>query len=243
MNYLKVFVAFAILLTPKIYSEVIPYGEDAYCMQAPQEIVSQVQKGAGLVEYDGNFEVIVPKKPGIQVNPWNKFIAYGINPTTQTPFILVNPSWFAGIEQEQQLFLLGRCFAALQTGKSLGMKLIPFLFALVGFLLIFAIYWLLGKTALVNQKKWVRIVIAWCIVFASNTFILHNVQSRLMYYMNSRYDVTIIKTVIEKTGDKDAAIKALRYFDASIKASLQDGETFFAPYADLFENYVRELVV
>lgn len=222
------------------HAEPVPYVKDPYAQEAPQEIVKLAQEAAELMGYKDTFEVLAPKKTGIEVNPWNKFIAYGRNPTTQNLFILVNPEWFLALPHEQQLFLLARCFAIFQESNKLNKQFIPFLFLLLSILLVFLIYWFLGKI-FVDQQEWIRISIALGKVFLANTFIFNNVQLHIIEYLNSKYDMNIIKKVIEKTGNKEAATNAFHHFDNSIKEAIKQGEPFFMPYSNLFEKYAHAL--
>ena len=243
MKYIKILLVLCSTLTQSTNTSVVPFTEDPYALQAPQKIVEIAEKAAAFVEFDSTYEVAIPKKAGIQINPWNKFIAYGINTKTKNPFIIINPSWFASIPQDQQLFLLARCFTVFKEGKPFSIKVVPYLFILLRILFILLLIWLLGKTLLSRHKKWVRIAIAWGIVYLCNSFVINNLQLKFTRYMNSRYDIHILNMAIQKTGNKDAAIKALQQFDTSIKEALKNGETFFTPYATLFENYANALEI
>lgn len=46
---------------------------------------------------------------------------------------------------------------------------------------------------------------------------------------------------VEKTLNKDSAIKALEFFDSSIKEDLKNGENLWIPYENIFGNYANEL--
>ena len=244
MRYTKILLVLGGTLVQSINTGVVPFTEDSYALQAPQEIIKIAEQAAALVEFDGAYEVAVPKKAGIQINPWNKFIASAKSPQTKNFFIIINPLWFEGIPQDQQLFLLGRCFMAYKEGATpFSMKVIPYLFILGSIIFMLLLIWLLGKTPLVHKKKWIRVVMAWGTIYFCNIFLINNLQARLTNYIARKNDVHIIDMVVKKTGDKDAAIKALQHLDASIKKELKSGETFFAPYVTLFENYANALEI
>jgi hypothetical protein len=221
----------------------VEYTEDVYSVQAPQELVSLAQKAADLMEFKGSYEVISPKKPALQINPWNKFVGYGINPQTKNSFIVINPQWFSNIPEDQKLFLLSRNFLTLKLGTiPVSMKIAPFIFSFIGILLMFVLFWLLGRTKLVSQKL-IRALIAFATVATLNLIFINPLAIKLNRYLGARYDMQINEMAVQKTQNKDAAIKALEYFDGSIKKELAGGETFWEPNVKLFENYANELKI
>jgi hypothetical protein len=238
----KLLPVFTLLISAHIHADVIPYKEDTYTQQAPEEIVILAKQAADLMNFKDGFEVMIPKKAGIEINPWNKFVGYGKNPSTQNSFILINPEWFSGIPHDQQVFLLARCFTTLQEGSlpSTSLQIIWILYCILSILLMILCYWLLGKTTL-QPRKWLRVICAIGIIILGELFIFDKIHLYIVRHVSQNFDVGIIKKVIEKIGNKDAAIKALQHLDASIKQAAQSGETFFVPYKDLFEKYVHEI--
>jgi len=246
MKFTKINIAVSLvvcsLFAHNTYSKMVEFTEDAYSMQAPQEIVDIAEKAAEFFECKDAYEVVVPKKAGILINPWNKFIGTGINPQTKNHFIVINPEWFLSIPEKQQLFLLGRNFLAIKHGTTpLSMKIIPFLFILFTGCFVLFIVWILGKTRLAEYKPWVKGLIAFCIMTTCNIAFMNGLQSKFLLHVAKNHDKAINEMIIQKTGDKDSAIKALEFFDSSIKSELNNGESFWAPYAMLFENYAHEL--
>jgi hypothetical protein len=235
-------IAMSMLSSSLFYAKIIEYVEDAYTMQAPQEVVDLVERAAQFFEFTDPYEVIAPKKAGMQVNPWNRFISYGINSQTKNPFIIVNYDWFSQIPSDQQLFLLGRNFLILKYGTiPLSMKVVPFAFMVMSMMLIFLLFWLLGKTKLAHHSRWVRALIAWVIVVCCNIAFMNKLPIQLNQYLGRKYDAHINELAVQKTHNRDAAVGALEHFDASVKHELKSGEPFFAPYAMLFETYAKEL--
>lgn len=224
-----------------ITAKTIDFVEDGYLMPASSQIIELTEKAAEFFEFDQPYEVALPKKGGLQINPWNKLIAAGINPQTKNPFLVINESWFKTLNPEQQMFLLGRNFLMLKNGvQPFSVKAIPFLFILLTIILTLLIYWFLGKTNL-GHKKWMRLGIAYAIIFVSNITFLNTVQIKAIQYFGAKHDMHNIQMAIEKTQNKGAAVTALEAIDAAIKNDLKNGEKFWEPYAMLFENYVKEL--
>ena len=241
-NHKIILTLFGILFVNIVSAKVVEFVEDPYTMQAPKEIVNIADKIALLMEFKDGYEIVVPKKAGIQINPWNKFITQGINPQTKNPFIIVNPQWFLSIPQDQQAFLLGRFFLTFKNGViPLNMKIVPYMFVFFTFFLIFLLVWALGKTRLANHKKWIRFLIAFSVVAACNIIFVNKLQIRLLQYLSFRHDFKINEMVSQKTLDKASAIKALEFVDSSIKSESEKGETFFTPYVSLFKKYADEL--
>ena len=90
MNRFKVVtVLFSFIFINGVCAKTVEYVEDAYTMQASKEIVKIVEKAALLVDFNDEYQVVSPKKAGIQINPWNKFLGQAINPQTKNPFIMV----------------------------------------------------------------------------------------------------------------------------------------------------------
>jgi len=104
---MKYHVMVAILLAVFVHNahaKVIEALEDYTVSKAPQEIVDITERVANKMGFTDGYEVVIPTKAAIQLNPWNKFVVYTINPITKNPLILINPEWFSGIPSEQQDF-------------------------------------------------------------------------------------------------------------------------------------------
>lgn len=246
MNILKNIViikAFAcLMLVINAQATMVPYQEDGYSMQAPEELGALVKKAAELVDFTSPYEVVVPKKAGVEINPWNKFIGYGVNPLTKNSLVIINSEWFNKIPEDQQLFLIGRDLVILKNGVTpTSFIIIQCIFVAISFLLLFLLIWLMGKTVLKNQKLWVRILAACIIVGLCEFFVLDLLQVKVRTYYGKVHDRAIHELTLEKMSSRDAAIKALDHLDSSIKNEIKNGETFFIPYENLFESYAQEL--
>jgi len=225
-----------------VKTEVREHIETPCTMQAPEKIVGIVSRVALLTNFEGQYEVAVPKKAGLQVNPWYKFVAHGINPQTNNPIVIVNPKWFLSIPEKQQNFLLGRCFLTFKHGMvPLSIRIIPYLFGFFSILFIIFLVWGLGKTRFGNQKMWIRILIAFGILVLFERALTDKLQTKVMWYFGSRYEMQINEMALQKSSDRNSAIKALEFFDASIKDELKKNEVFWAPYASLFQGYANKL--
>jgi hypothetical protein len=242
MKHLKYAALTALLCSSYAMAKAVEYAEDAYLLQSPQAIVAAAEKSAALMDYKDAYEIVVPKKPGIQINPWNKFIACGINPQTKHPIIILNPQWFNAIPEDQQTFLLCRNFATLQIGaQPFSIKVLRYFFVVNSILLAILIFWLLGKTRLADQKKWLRALVAIGITILIELTITDKIAQKLTHHFVIQHETSIIEKVIERTHNRKAALEALKHFDASIKKELADGELFWKPFEHTFENYVKIL--
>jgi len=243
MKFLKyIVIGLCLLIGNASDAKNVEFIEDAYTAQAPQEIVDRVEKAAQLFEYNDPYEIIVPKKSGLQINPWNKFIAGGLNPQSKNYFIIINPEFFSGLPENEQLFLLGRNFLRFKHGMiPLSMKLIPYGSILLSILFALLLFWLIGKTRFANQKFWVKGLIIFGAVLITEIAILDKISVRLTHSFSRAYDHTINEMVIQKTNDRDAGIKVLEVLDAAVKNEINNGEKVFVGYKDLFGEYAQAL--
>ncbi|MCK4265081.1 hypothetical protein KAW80_01855 [Candidatus Babeliales bacterium] len=241
-NYKIIAIFYGVLFFNWASAKNVEFIEDAYLKQGSEEIVNKAEQAAKLVGFSGVYEIAAPKKPGIQINPWNKFITHGTNPQTKNSFIIVNTEWFLGMPSALQNFFLSRSFMILKHGVSpSSVKVIPYIFILFTIFLIFALSWVLARAGLLRYGKGVIFIGSFVITFLFNSIVMSKLQVKLIQYLAHRYDNKINELVVEKTLDKDSAIRALEFLDSSIKAEITNGETFFTPNASLFENYAKKL--
>ncbi|MFA6066760.1 MAG: hypothetical protein WC707_06285 [Candidatus Babeliaceae bacterium] len=234
-------IALALLLTNSAHAKMVEFAEDGYLIQAPEAVTTIAARAAQLVDFDNNYEIAAPKKAGIQINPWNKFAVYGIHPQSKNPFMIINPEWLLNIPQAQQDFLLARYFMVFKQGVTpLSLKIIPYVVMLFAFCLTLAIFWLLGKTPLINKPA-LRVLAAFCIATIFNLLVTNKVQVKVTKYFGAQFDMQIIKMTVQKTGNRDAAIKTLELLDTAVKDELKTDKIFWAPYEHMFENYAKEL--
>lgn len=222
----------------------VEFIEDAYVVQAPQEIVSVAQEAAKIANFGKTYEVIVPKKAGLQINPWNRFIASVANGATGNWCIIVNPEWFSTLPYDQQIFLMVRCF----TQGSMGMVppiqvYISWFFIILSWIVAYCIYRLLSRIHFIPQNIFVYIVLTAGIMYIFNMTFFHKIQSLALNYSSRKHDTTINIATIKKTGDFNAAIQALKSYDEGLKKQIKGGEQFFVPCERYFEDMVQELTV
>lgn len=220
----------------------VEYVEDAYTAQAPDDIVAHVNDVAQHVHFEKRYEVIVPKKPGLQINPWNRFINCATNPLTHNWFIIINPVWFATLDKAEQDFLIARCFMIEKYGTNpWSMQLVKIIYFLIDLLLVFVLYKLLGRTRLAQQKAIVRIALALGIAIAVELLITDKIENKILTYFAARHNTMIHRETVAITGNRDAAIKALNALDAGIKAEIANGEIILAPFKDTFANQANDI--
>lgn len=237
----KIMLIITFLITSNVFAKTISFRENAYLVQAPKEIENISDKVAEKMNFKDIYEIAVPKKSGIQINPWNKFAVYGINPQTKHPLIVINPEWFLQIPQKQQEFLLTRFFMFFKNGMvPLSDNIITMLFVFLTIFLLLVTYLVLGRTQL-KSKKWARTAVAFSIVAICNIIFINNIQIKILQSFRHKYGVKINEMVVKQTLDKTSAIKALEFFDYSIKEDLKNGEKFWLPYEKSFEDYANEL--
>jgi hypothetical protein len=245
MNFLKIHLLpllfLCAIISPAVCAKTAEFIESIYIMQAPEDIVTIVEKNASLLGFETVYEIVVPKKAGIQINPWNKLAYGGINPQTQRPYILINPTWFLAIPHDEQTFLLARTFECFTQGMlPLSVKVVPYLWIALIFLLTLLFFWLLGKTAL-RKTLWLRALLSFCLVMLCNITILNTAQTKILQYLCKRHDMNIIKEVVRKTGNKNAAILALERLNEAINTELPTDVTFWTPFANWFQEYADKL--
>lgn len=219
----------------------VEFIENGYAQQAHADIVALTEAAAAYFDFIPAYEVAIPKKAGLQVNPWNSFMNYGINPQTKNPYLVINSEWFSKFSAPEQQFLLGRAFEGFKQGTPWYITSSFYIFSLFSILMVFLTYWVLGFTRLREQKKWIRALIAYGIIAICNLAFMNTVHTRLVKYLGKRYDHHVIVSVIQKTENKQAAIKALDAFDASIKKDLAEGQLYWKPYENLFQEYSQSL--
>lgn len=217
--------------------------EDAYTQQAPEEINSVVDNAANLMNFTQYYEVIIPKKAGVQINPWNQFVAHTTNPMTKNHIALINPEFFATLSNAEQTFLAARVVAQAQEGTApWSMKVIPWIWVLLTWLVAAMIFIFMTKqTRLAQYPWWGRAILVWAIVVICNMTFGMKLQTQWLKYVGMKHDTYINELVIAKTGNREAAINAMEKIDATIKTNIKNGESFFKPHEDLFARAAQAL--
>ena len=230
--------AFAITAQAKV----VELLEDYSVSKAPQEMVDITERVANKIGFTDAYEVAIPTKAGIQLNPWNKFVAHTINPTSKNLLILINPTWFSQLPAEQQDYLIGRYFVMFQEGQMpLSANVTGYVFIIISLSLMFGLFFLLNKTRLSAQPIWLRVIITIVVIIAAEKLVLDKIELNIKRHFIDQHTYAINEMAVQKLGDRDAAIKAFERFDADMKAELKNGMLVFAPFEKTFEKYIKEL--
>ncbi len=239
-NYICLLGLFAVI---SLSAKIVEFVEDAYLLQAPAEIVKIVQDLADEQHFDADYEVIIPKKAGMQINPWNRYISFGKNPKTGNVFIIINPEWFFKLTHDEQKYLITLIFCTAQTGSSLPLKMLPWIIGFISILSIILLTIGLGKyheTA--HLKRWLRIIIALLMIALINIFLTSRLRLKIESYLIAQSNRQNQELVLEKSGlSKEVAIAALTKLDNAIKENLKNGETFFKPFEKNYEKQIEVL--
>lgn len=244
INRFTVFIYFFLTCLPltAINAKMVEYYEDAYAQQASPELADMVAKIADTVGFTQDYQVIVPKKAGLQINPINKMISYGFNAQTKNPLMIINPEWFSTLSQDQQNFLIARSFIALQ--KSNGQTL-PKLFTPLWVIVFLALgvlaFFILKKKYMIGKPTWM-IVLATAIPFLIVDTVLGPVHDKIKLNIARRFDAHIAQTALEKLGqDKQTAIDTFARMDELVKKELAEGDTFWKAYETIFSDIAARL--
>jgi hypothetical protein len=242
VNYKKIIILIFAALSANTQARNITYTENVYMQQASPELVGLVAEVADDLDFMGNYELVEPKKAGLAVNAWNRFMWPAVNPLTKNNLIVINSEWFKDIPKDQQKYLIGACFAKINMGShSTAMKIAPFLYSLISLLLTLLFYWGLSKTILVKYRKWIKFLIAVFIVILCELSFMDPIYEKYTNYLSIKYSVKRYESVIQKMDNKESAIKALKYLDLSIKKGLADGEEIYRAHENTYANLAKEL--
>lgn len=235
---------FSLLAINHSQAKMVEYIEDIYSLQAPAEIAKEVNEIILQNSFTNDYEVVVPKKAGMQINPWNKLISSGKNPATDNIFILINPEWFAQLTHDEKNFLITRAFLYAQCGAtSLPLKAHLWIFAALSILLMVGLYYAISAyrvTAKLNRS--IRIIITIATVSLLNLTIVNRLQRKIVTHLTSQVNININNQALEKSGvRKEVAIQALTRLDNAVKENIKNGELFWKPLQTIFEEQIQAL--
>jgi hypothetical protein len=202
--------------------------ENVFAAPASEKLVAQGQKAAELIGYEKAVEIASPKKAGIEINPLNKFIYGQINPQTQNAVIVANPEWLSLMPEGQQFFLIARALMRLKEGTPLPMKAVHYGYMVLSFLLVIGLFFVLRKTVLKNHKVWMSILGAFVMTIALEFLCFDPLEAKLLQYLGLQHDKNINELIVQKTQDREAAIKALEFYDAAIEEEYPKDQKFWA---------------
>lgn len=220
----------------------VEYYEDAYAQQAPQELADKVAKVVDKIAFGKDYEVVIPKKPGLQINPVNKIISYGINPQTKNPFVLINPEWFSALNKEQQDFLIARSLVTLEnsTWHSLP-KLFTPLWIIIFLALSLIAFFILKKKFMLGKPTWM-IVLATLVPLLVVDTVLGPVHTKMNLNIARRFDAQMARMALDKLNlNKQVALDTFKKMDDFVKKELAEGDTFWKQYENTFADLVNRL--
>lgn len=220
--------------------QIVEYVEDPYLANAPKEIADHVQKIAELINFDKKLEILVPKKPAVLINPWNKLISSGINPITKNTIITINQDFYASLPKDQQDAKIAVSLENVKE-KNYIPNIVWAMFALLSIGLMICAYLTLKKTILAGHSKWIIGLAAFATGALIELAITGKLEQKVVAYFNTRRTIGIYERVIQKTGNRDAAIKSLEAQNAIIQKELADGEIFFKPHEKTHKNLIEKL--
>jgi hypothetical protein len=224
-------------------AKMVEFVEDAYLLQAPAEIVKIVQDLADEQHVVASYEVAIPKKAGMQINPWNEFIAVGVNPSTNNKLLVINPTWWTQLTLDEQKYIITRAFWNAHTGSSLPLIILSLILSVISILSIILLTIGLGKYRKTSHlKRWLRIVIAFIIMWLINTFIVSHVHLKIATYLANHIDHKTHELALAKSGlTQKVAIASLTKLDNAIKENLKSGELFWKPFEKLYEKQIETI--
>ncbi|GMU19195.1 MAG: hypothetical protein AMXMBFR12_03870 [Candidatus Babeliales bacterium] len=232
----------ALLFCCQANTKIVEYYEDAYAQQAPLELVDKVAHVADKIVFSKDYEMIVPKKPGLQINPVNKIIGYGINPQTKNPFIIINPEWFSTLNKEQQDFLIARGLLTLDNSK---WHTLPKLFTPLWIIIFLALgvlaFFILKKKFMVGKPTWMIVLATLVPLFIIDT-VLGPVHTKMGLNISRRFDAQMARMALDKLNqEKQVALDTFKKMDDFVKKELDEGNTFWKQYENTFADLVNRL--
>lgn len=243
LSFLKILPFITVgLLNTIVHTKVAEFIGSPYAQQAPQELIELTETVAHSWDFEKPYEVIIPTKAGIQVNPWNLFTYIDVDPLTKNPYILINQEWFLQLPQDQQTFLLERNFARIIHGAlPQSFKYVPYIFALISLIIIVILSFIFRATVLKNQTIVIAVFAAIGITLVLELTVLEKMRTKVNHMLGVRYDKYIHELVIAKTNNRQAAIDAFEAIDEKISEEIANGQSFFVPYASIFKAYAEQL--
>lgn len=243
MNFKKILMLSIAVFSCSASAKNVQYVEDVYMKQATPALVKFVDEVAAELGYSGNYELIEPKKAALQINPWNRLVCAGVNPGTKNNFMVINSEWLNKLSKDEKKFIVGHFVSKFDLGLvAPASTYLPFVYIALFWLLVGLLFFLFGKLELFADKKWwMRLAPAYLIMLVLNLAVGVKLQQKHLDYLAFRHLVNVNNKVLQKLPNKEAAVKALRYFDKSIVDGAANGEVIFEPSKGLFANAADEI--
>ena len=104
-----------------------------------------------------------------------------------------------------------------------------------------SLFFALGKTSLKNQKIWIRVILVIILAIASELLITDRIEAVVVRYLNRRFEINILELTVQKSNNREAAIKALEFYNASIEEEYPNDPKFWTPFKGIFKEYAEVL--
>ncbi|OGB84010.1 hypothetical protein A3F66_06580 [candidate division TM6 bacterium RIFCSPHIGHO2_12_FULL_32_22] len=241
MKNVNIFLILATCFISSFAATVVEYPEDVYLFQANKEIVEKANSAAEKMGYNGQYQIMSPKKPGVEINPYNKFIASGVNPVNNLNMIIVNADWFKTLTSDQQDAFLAIQFNTFVHGGSSASKYVLIIYAILTWIIIFGLFLLLKRFSFVPAKRWQRFLIAFVSVVTFNVFFGIKIQNAIVAHFNMKHSLFVYEDAISKGLNRDLIISTLTAYDNALKDDINSGNTFFIEYEKLVAAQIENV--
>lgn len=233
---------FSVFSPHGIQAKLAAVAQDEFCSPASAELAEVAEKAANLMDFSQEYLLFVCKQRAIQANPSTKFLSLGMHPTVKKHFIMLNKDWFSGLNEEEQLFLFARCFAFFEKGLTpLSVKALACVpFAIQA--MVIPVYYALDKTLLADSNVLIKMLASQAIVMLANG--LTNVPYCWLFNKTQlSHEIMVNELVIERTGNKLAARRALEYMDSSINQEIAAGDSHWLALQTRFAQLAQAIQV
>ena len=241
MKNVNIFLILATCFISSFAATVVEYPEDGYLLQANKELVEKANSAAEKMGYVGQYQIMSPKKSGMEINPYNKFISSGKNPVNNLNIIIVNPDWFNTLTAEQQDAFLAIIFNKFVHGESSAAKYVLILYAILTWVVIFGLFFLLKRFSFIPAKKWKRFLIAFIPVVIFNLMFAAKIQNAIVAHFNMKHSLFVYEDAISKGLNRDLIVSTFTAYDNAVKADINSGNTFFNDYEKLLAAQIENV--
>ncbi len=215
--------------------------EALYLLNAPEEICQLVESVDLAINFGQNYEVTMPTKAGIEINPWNSLVSSGINPQTKNLLFVIQPDFFNSCNKDEQKFLITRAHLSIKDGikprwLDIFIVIASLLLSIASSIAIIRIL----KTRGFSQQQ--AFIIAIGLTFLLRITLVKRVAVNLQNYILVRNTKLLNIKAQELSGTtKESTISTLRKMDAFIKKDLQEGNWYWKPFESEFEKQANNL--
>lgn len=219
-----------VFLVNTIFSEAVykPYSEGIYLSEATPELVEKALTAASKVGYNGNFELSIAQKAGMEINPHNRFISKCTNPVTKNDLIIINVDWFNKLTNDEQQCWLISFFAQFKEPNH-NAKYQTIFAVFLSLLTFFLLFIFLRYTKLATKSVWIRLAVSFALLLLIEITILDKMMALVSANISRAYQRKIDKETLSFV-DKELLIKIQKDFTEDLQ-SIQDCGPAYAAYA------------